>query len=81
MIKFPMPVLVAGSGSSYAWITQPVYNAATRPGIINAKLQERQSRLSATDKETDIAALLKQTYIRILVLHERIKLQNESLQK
>ena len=62
-----------------AWITQPVYNAATKPGIINAQLQERQSRLSATDKETDIAALLKQTYIRILVLHERIKLQKESL--
>jgi len=62
-----------------AWITQPVYNAATKPGIINAKLQERQSRLSVLDKQTDIAALLKQTYIRILVLHERIKLQNESL--
>ena len=62
-----------------AWITQPVYNAATKPGIIQAKLQERQSRLSVIDKQTDIAALLKQTYIRILVLHERIKLQNESL--
>jgi outer membrane protein TolC len=62
-----------------AWITQPVYNAATKPAIINAKLQERQSRLSVIDKQTDIAALLKQTYIRILVLHERIKLQNESL--
>jgi outer membrane protein TolC len=62
-----------------AWITQPVYNAATKPGIIQAKLQERQSRLSVLDKQTDMAALLKQTYIRILVLHERIKLQNESL--
>ncbi len=62
-----------------AWITQPVYNAAIKPGIIQAKLQERQSRLMVLDKETDIAAFLKQTYIRILVLHERIKLQNESL--
>jgi outer membrane protein TolC len=62
-----------------AWITQPVYNAAIQPGIISAKLQERQSRLSVIDKQTDIAALLKQTYIRILVLHERIKLQKESL--
>jgi outer membrane protein TolC len=62
-----------------AWITQPVYNAATQPGIINAKLQERQSRLSVLDKQTEIAALLKQTYIRILVLQERINLQNESL--
>jgi len=65
--------------SANAWITQPVYNAATKPGIINAKLRERQSRLSVIDRETDIAALLKQTYIRILVLHERIKLQKESL--
>ncbi len=62
-----------------AWITQPVYNAAAKPGIIQAKLQERRSRLSVIDKQTDIAALLKQTYIRILVLRERIKLQNESL--
>jgi outer membrane protein TolC len=65
--------------SANAWIIQPVYNAATKPGIINAKLQERQSQLSVIDKETDIAALLKQTYIRILVLQERIKLQHESL--
>ena len=65
--------------SANAWITQPVYNAATKPGIINAKLRERQSRLLVIDRETDIAALLKQTYIRILVLHERIKLQKESL--
>jgi outer membrane protein TolC len=62
-----------------AWITQPVYNAAIKPGIINAKLRERQSRLYVIDKETDIAALLKQTYIRILVLNERINLQKESL--
>jgi outer membrane protein TolC len=62
-----------------AWINQPLFNAAIKPGIINAKLQERQSRLSVIDKQTDIAAILKQTYIRILVLHERIKLQKESL--
>ena len=62
-----------------AWITQPVYNAAIKPGIINARLQERQSRLSVIDKQTDIAAILKQTYISILVLRERIGLQNESL--
>jgi outer membrane protein TolC len=62
-----------------AWITQPLYNAATRPGIIKAQLQERQSQLALTYKETDIAALLKQTYIQILVLHERIRLQKESL--
>ncbi|HEY2349981.1 MAG TPA: TolC family protein, partial [Puia sp.] len=34
-----------------AWITQPVYNAAIKPGIIAAKLQERQSHLSVIDKQ------------------------------
>jgi outer membrane protein TolC len=67
--------------SATAWITQPLYNAATKPGIINAKLQERQSRLLENGKETDIAAQLKQTYIQILVLHERTKLQKESLER
>ncbi len=42
-------------------------------------MYERQSRLSVVYKKTDIAALLKQTYIRILVLRERINLQKESL--
>ncbi len=80
MIKFPMPVLVDGTrqlllpGLHNRFIMPP-----PNPELFNAQLQERQSRLSAIDKETDIAALLKQTYIRILVLHERIKLQNESL--
>jgi outer membrane protein TolC len=67
--------------SATAWITQPLYNAATKPGIIHAQLQERQSHLLAVNKKTDIAALLKQTYIRILVLHERIRLQKESLER
>ncbi len=65
--------------TAVAWITQPVYNAATKPGIINAQLLERESRLSVTDKQTEIAAEIKQTYIQILVLKERIKLQKESL--
>jgi len=65
--------------TAIAWITQPLYNAAIKPGIVYAKLQERESRLSVIDKQTDIAALLRQTYIQILVLKERIKLQHESL--
>jgi len=61
------------------FVTQPVYNAGIQPAIQQAKLQERQNRLLVTDKQTTIAALLKQTYIQVLVLNERIKLQNESL--
>jgi outer membrane protein TolC len=61
------------------YIVQTIYNAGTQPGIQTAKLQERQNRLLVTGRQTDIAARLKQIYIRLLVLRERIKLQNESL--
>ncbi len=67
--------------SATAWINQPLYNPAARPGIVTAELQERQSRLAVIHQQTDIAAYLKQTYIRILVLHERIRLQQESIQR
>ncbi|MCW3119925.1 MAG: TolC family protein, partial [Chitinophagaceae bacterium] len=61
------------------YVTQPIYNAGIRPGLQYAKLLERESDLSLTGKKTEIAALLKQTYIQVLVLNERIKLQKESL--
>jgi len=61
------------------FVTQPVYNAGIQPGIQQAKLQERKNRLQVTNKEINIAAAVKQTYIQLLVLHERIRLQNESL--
>ncbi|MEO5683959.1 MAG: TolC family protein [Chitinophagaceae bacterium] len=61
------------------FITQPIYNAGIQPAIQSAKLQERKSRLQVSGKETDIAAILKQTYIQVLVLRERVKLQQESL--
>ena len=61
------------------FVTQPVYNAGIQPGIQQAKLQERKSRLQVTNKEINTAAAVKQTYIQLLVLHERIRLQNESL--
>ena len=67
--------------TAIAWVTQPVYNAATRPSILNAQLQERESRLALHGNEVNTAALLRQTYIRILVLRERLKLQHESLER
>ncbi|MES1222538.1 MAG: TolC family protein [Bacteroidota bacterium] len=65
--------------SAALFVSQPVYNAGIQPGIQSAKLQERQNRLLVTGRQTDVAALLKQTYIQVLVLHERIRLQKESL--
>jgi outer membrane protein TolC len=66
-------------GTASLFITQPLYNAATRPGLVYAQLLERSSKLSVTNKETYIAAVLKQVYLQLLVLDERIKLQKESL--
>ena len=61
------------------FVIQPVYNAGIQPAIQTAKLQQHQSRLQLSGRETEIAALVKQTYIQVLVLHERVKLQQESL--
>ena len=62
-------------------ITQPLYNPAARPAKIYANLLNEESRILLSGKETDIAALLKQTYIQLLVLTERIKLQKESVNR
>ncbi|HKZ65914.1 MAG TPA: TolC family protein [Chitinophagaceae bacterium] len=59
--------------------SQPLYDASIKPGLQYANLLQRTTSLSATDKKTNIAAAVKQTYIFILVLQERIKLQKESL--
>jgi outer membrane protein TolC len=61
------------------FLTQPLYDASIRPGLQYANLLQRTSSLLATDKKTNVAAAVKQTYIFILVLNERIKLQKESL--
>jgi len=61
------------------YVNQPLYNAGIKPGLQYARLLQKQSDLLHTGKKTEIAALLKQTYIQVLVLNERIKLQKESL--
>jgi len=61
------------------YVNQPLYNAGIKPGLQYARLLQKQSDLLHTGKKTEIAALLKQTYIQVLVLNERIKLQRESL--
>jgi outer membrane protein TolC len=60
---------------------QPVYNAASAPEKRKALLEEKSSKLAVTATQTDIGTLVKETYIRLLVLRERIKLQQESLER
>ncbi|HEY8916460.1 MAG TPA: TolC family protein [Chitinophaga sp.] len=59
----------------------PVYNPAARPSQREAQLQEKASRSSYAIKEIDISAAVKRTYLGILVLNQRLKLQYESLQR
>lgn len=58
---------------------QPLYNPRAFPTLHQAKLQEEDSRLQSSAARTATVALVKQTYLQVLVLNERIKLQRQSL--
>jgi outer membrane protein TolC len=62
-------------------VSQPVFNPAAKPAQREAALQEKASRANYTFKEIDVRAAVKRTYLGILVLNERLKLQHESLQR
>ncbi|QEC41755.1 TolC family protein [Pseudobacter ginsenosidimutans] len=59
----------------------PVYNPVAAPSRRAAQLQENMSRAYYRQSSIDIAADVQQTYLGILVLAERLKLQHESLQR
>lgn len=60
-------------------IAQPLYNPAVRPELQQARLSESRSQFAQRDQRVEIVAQVKQNYLRVLVLHERLKLQQESL--
>ncbi|OQP58885.1 TolC family protein [Niastella populi] len=57
----------------------PLYNPAAAPARKTASLQEQVSREMYRQSAIDVAADVQQTYLGILVLAERLKLQQESL--
>jgi outer membrane protein TolC len=57
----------------------PVYNPIAAPTRRAAQLQEQLSRQLYRQSAIDVAADVQQTYLGILVLAERLKLQQESL--
>ncbi|WP_205512800.1 TolC family protein [Longitalea arenae] len=59
--------------------TYPVYNPIAAPARKSAQLQERLSQESYRQSSIDLVADVQQTYLGILVLAERVKLQQESL--
>jgi outer membrane protein TolC len=60
-------------------LVQPLYNAGARHELQRRKLLEKRSRLSYLNREIDVVAGVKQNYVQLLVLKERLKLQNESI--
>jgi outer membrane protein TolC len=57
----------------------PIYNPVAAPTRKAAQLQEQVSRQWYRQSAIDVAADVQQTYLGILVLAERLKLQQESL--
>lgn len=58
---------------------QPLYNPLAYPSVQHSRLLEHESNLSLKQKQVDILSSIKQTYLEILVLNERIKVQRESI--
>ncbi len=60
---------------------QPLYNPLAFPSLRHSALKEEESKLAFNGKQVATQALVKQTYIQILVLNERIELQHESISR
>jgi outer membrane protein TolC len=62
-------------------LVQPLYAPFLKPKLDRARLMEERSQHAKRDQEVEIVAAVKQTYLRILVLDERLKLQHETLRR
>lgn len=60
---------------------QPLYDPVRNPTWLYSKLREQQAVLGARAKEIEVLSDIKDTYLRILVLQERIRLTQESINR
>lgn len=60
---------------------QPLYNPIAYPSYAHAELRQKEAALAARDKEIEVLSNIQDTYLRILVLQERIRLAEESIQR
>ena len=67
--------------SATLWVTQSLYNPAAKPTQHRSEKNEQQSRQLLRDQQVQISAEVRQTYLQVLVLGERIRLQKESLSR
>lgn len=66
---------------AFVTAAQPLYNPQAFPSLRYSGLKENESRLELEAKRVSTLAAVKQTYLRILVLKERVKLQQESISR
>ncbi len=59
--------------------SQPLFNPIAFPSLQQSRLREQESRLALNGKQIATLSSVKQTYLQILVLNERIKLQQGSV--
>lgn len=60
---------------------QPLYNPLAYPSYRHAQLRQQETALTARAEEIAVLAQVKDTYLRILVLQERIRLTRESISR
>jgi outer membrane protein TolC len=60
---------------------QPLFNPVAYPSLHYARLKEQESRLSLNGNKIALLSLVKQTYLQVLVINERIKIQQESIKR
>ncbi|WP_333820463.1 TolC family protein [Ohtaekwangia sp.] len=58
---------------------QPLYSPQAYSTLRRSHLQETESEVNASNTQLQVLAAVKQTYLTILVLEQRIKLQQESI--
>jgi outer membrane protein TolC len=58
---------------------EPLFAPWASPSAQRARLQQKQSIAAAQAKRTEVVAEIRKTYLMLLVLNERIKLQQESI--
>jgi outer membrane protein TolC len=60
---------------------QPLFNPQAFPTMQHSRLEEEEKRLELNESRINTQASVKQTYLQVLVLQERINLQNESINR
>jgi outer membrane protein TolC len=68
-------------GTAAVTAIQPLYNPLAFPSVQRSRLQERESGLVLSGKQTDVVSQVKETYLQLLVLNERLRLQQESINR